>query len=217
MMSKARRQAIDWLCKLSEIQFQLALFLAEDDYDSFLEAKDLLEQLAREVLRDHDKNPVLMPDGGMASYPLELPGRGGKTIEALIAELEEAVEARLAELEARLEELRAEAIPGSLRSKYVSCGKPNCTKCPHGPYYYLRRPDGKEEYVRREDLPAVEAGIRAWKEAQDLAQKLRIARDIWHHIKIELDMLLIELEEVLPQSSREILSTDGGKIDDSHV
>lgn len=37
-----------------------------------------------------------------------------------------------------------------LREKYVRCGKPNCTKCPHGPYVYLSYRAGstvKTQYV----------------------------------------------------------------------
>jgi hypothetical protein len=30
-----------------------------------------------------------------------------------------------------------------LREKYVRCGKPGCTKCPHGPYTYLSYREGK--------------------------------------------------------------------------
>ncbi|HET7483073.1 MAG TPA: hypothetical protein VFK89_09450 [Actinomycetota bacterium] len=42
------------------------------------------------------------------------------------------------------------------RSEAVRCGKPGCTKCPHGPYWYAYyREDGKlrSRYVGRE-LPA---------------------------------------------------------------
>lgn len=34
--------------------------------------------------------------------------------------------------------------------EYRRCGKPSCTRCPHGPYWYGRR-DGKTEYIGRND------------------------------------------------------------------
>ena len=40
---------------------------------------------------------------------------------------------------AQLERTGAAELPGhkvSLRSQMVRCGKPGCTKCPHGPYWY---------------------------------------------------------------------------------
>ena len=27
--------------------------------------------------------------------------------------------------------------PGTKKSRVIQCGKPNCSKCPHGPYYYV--------------------------------------------------------------------------------
>jgi hypothetical protein len=39
-----------------------------------------------------------------------------------------------------------------LRQKFVRCGKPGCTKCPHGPYTYLSYRVGstvKTQYVGR--------------------------------------------------------------------
>ena len=201
MMSKARRQAIDWLCKLSEIQFQLALFLAEDDYDSFLEAKDLLEQLAREVVDQKKSNPELKPDGGgMVSYPLPAPGTWGKTIHDIIQELEIIIESVIAEVEKKIEELSGRAIRGKLVQKRVSCGKPNCHCCPHGPYWYLRKPDGKYEYVRRSEVEAVRKGIQAWEELRELQARLKAVRDLWKSIRSQLNWLQVELDSILPQT-----------------
>jgi hypothetical protein len=47
------------------------------------------------------------------------------------------------------------------RHESVKCGKPGCTKCPHGPYWYAYyREDGKlrSRYIGRE-LPADVAAI----------------------------------------------------------
>ncbi|OYT52449.1 hypothetical protein B6U66_01730, partial [Candidatus Bathyarchaeota archaeon ex4484_135] len=88
----------------------------------------------------------------------ELQPDGGFTAEELFRELERAIEAELAEARDRLAELQERAIPGSIRSKMVSCGKADCGKCPHGPYYYLKRPDGSEEYLGREVPPEIEDG-----------------------------------------------------------
>lgn len=50
--------------------------------------------------------------------------------------------------------------PVSYRLEPVKCGKPGCTKCPHGPYWYAYwREDGKvrSRYIGPE-LPARPAG-----------------------------------------------------------
>ena len=39
---------------------------------------------------------------------------------------------------------------GTIRVRSVVCGKPNCTKCPHSKYAYVRYRDGgkvKEKYI----------------------------------------------------------------------
>jgi len=44
----------------------------------------------------------------------------------------------------------------SFRQQFVRCGKPGCTRCPHGPYWYAYwREDGRSRsrYVGR-DLPS---------------------------------------------------------------
>jgi hypothetical protein len=50
--------------------------------------------------------------------------------------------------------------PGvSYRLESVKCGKPSCTSCPHGPYWYAYyREDGKQRsrYIGRELPPGVE-------------------------------------------------------------
>ena len=141
----------------------------------------------------------LMPDGGgVVSYPRGELQERGKTIVELVEELEGLVEEALSQLEARLEDLKRVAIPGKLRQKYVSCGKPNCSKCPHGPYWYLRTPDGKERYVRREDVPYVRAGIEAWEEAQKLEAELGALRERWKAIRAQLEWLALDLSYLTP-------------------
>lgn len=42
--------------------------------------------------------------------------------------------------------------------KHVWCGKPNCTRCPHGPYWYAKINIGKGNPIIRyigKNLPAV--------------------------------------------------------------
>ena len=48
--SKAKRQALRWLNIMAEASLHLTLFLQEDDFSDYLLAKDLLQQLAREVM-----------------------------------------------------------------------------------------------------------------------------------------------------------------------
>jgi len=143
--------------------------------------------------------PGLMPDGGgMASYPCWQSRTRGKMITELIEELQGLVEEALSQLEARLEDLKRIAIPGKLRQKYVSCGKPNCSKCPHGPYWYLKLPDGREKYVRREDVAHVKAGIEAWEEAQKLEAELEMLRERWRAIRCQLEWLALDLSCLTP-------------------
>ncbi len=71
------------------------------------------------------KNPPPSPHPALATLP------------ALAQRLQE----ELADLEARLEEKRKalEALsPLPVHWKPVRCGKESCTRCPHGPYPYLR-------------------------------------------------------------------------------
>ena len=110
----------------------------------------------------------------------ELQPDGGFTAEELFRELERAIEAELAGARDRLAELQERAIPGSIRSKMVSCGKADCGKCPHGPYYYLKRPDGSEEYLGREVPPEIEDGVEAYHQAKELGRLLRRAERLWN-------------------------------------
>ena len=120
----------------------------------------------------------------------ELQPDGGLTAEELLRELERAVEAELAEARDRLAELQERAIPGSIRSKMVPCGKSDCGKCPHGPYYYLKRPDGSEEYLGREVPPEIEDGVEAYHQAKELGRLLRRAEKLWNRSREELTELL---------------------------
>ena len=61
------------------------------------------------------------------------------------------------------------ALPGSLHAEWKRCGKPGC-RCarghPHGPYWYRRWREGgrqRKQYVPRQELPAVRAGIARWR------------------------------------------------------
>ena len=70
-------------------------------------------------------------------------------------------------------------LKGSVCVQWVTCGKPSC-KCTrgdlHGPYYYrFWREDGRlrKEYVKREDLAAVQAATRAYHEAK------QVIKDSW--------------------------------------
>ena len=48
-----------------------------------------------------------------------------------------------ARLEARGETFGSAAPNVRLRQQWIKCGKPNCTRCPHGPYWYAYwREDG---------------------------------------------------------------------------
>ena len=61
---------------------------------------------------------------------------------------------------ARLEAKGAtfDAVPRvSLRAQHVRCGKPNCTRCPHGPYWYAYWTEGgrrRSRYVGKLEGPA---------------------------------------------------------------
>jgi len=49
--SQAKQQALRWLNIMAEASLYFTLFLSEDDYESYLHGRGLLEQLAKEVLR----------------------------------------------------------------------------------------------------------------------------------------------------------------------
>ena len=64
----------------------------------------------------------------------------------------------LAQLEAQRAQLHAELAevgdfrPGSLSTSMRRCGKANCTRCPHGPYWYAYWKEGgrtRSRYVGR--------------------------------------------------------------------
>jgi len=49
----------------------------------------------------------------------------------------------------------------SLRSQYVKCGKANCTRCPHGPYWYAYWTEGgrrRSRYVGKLEDEALNPG-----------------------------------------------------------
>lgn len=56
--------------------------------------------------------------------------------------------------EARSERTFVGTHAAHLRERYIRCGKPNCTKCPHGPYTYLTYRAGstvKTEYIGKSE------------------------------------------------------------------
>ena len=122
----------------------------------------------------------------------ELQPDGGFTAEELFRELERAIEAELAGARDRLAKLQERAIPGSIRSKMVSCGKSDCGKCPygHGPYYYLRRPDGSEKYLGRAVPPEIGLGVEAYHRAKELKRLLGRAERLWNRAHEALAELL---------------------------
>ena len=78
-----------------------------------------------------------------------------------VGELSPGVECEVPRPRARLER-RGIAFPGvgpevKLRKQMVRCGKENCTRCPHGPYWYAYwNEDGKRRsrYIGKlEDVP----------------------------------------------------------------
>jgi hypothetical protein len=67
-----------------------------------------------------------------------------------------------ARLEAKGAAFDAAAPRVSLRAQTVRCGKPNCTRCPHGPYWYAYWTEGgrrRSRYVGKLEAPgAASAG-----------------------------------------------------------
>jgi len=62
-----------------------------------------------------------------------------------------------ARLEAKGADFDAAAPRVSLRAQSVRCGKPNCTRCPHGPYWYAYWTEGgrrRSRYVGKLEDPA---------------------------------------------------------------
>lgn len=60
--------------------------------------------------------------------------------------------------EAAAAELEDEGAPVTYRLESVRCGKPGCTTCPHGPYWYAYYREGgklKSRYIGKEH-PAAE-------------------------------------------------------------
>lgn len=67
-----------------------------------------------------------------------------------------------ARLEAKGADFDAAAPRVTLRSQHVRCGKPNCTRCPHGPYWYAYWTEGgrrRSRYVGKLDDPAAAAAV----------------------------------------------------------
>ena len=57
-------------------------------------------------------------------------------------------------------DLEDEAAPVTYRLESVRCGKPGCTTCPHGPYWYAYYREGgklRSRYIGKE-LPAAVEG-----------------------------------------------------------
>jgi hypothetical protein len=71
--------------------------------------------------------------------------------------------------------ITAEQQFGSLTFRYetVRCGKPNCTRCPHGPYWYVYWKDGgrtRSRYVGR-TLPQKARDVVEQKQRAKLEKK----------------------------------------------
>lgn len=76
--------------------------------------------------------------------------------------------------------LSLDDVPGmpsvSYRQRLRRCGKPNCSTCPHGPYWYAHyRQDGRSrtQYIGRE-LPADVARLVAERAAEVEDGRLRV-------------------------------------------
>jgi len=66
---------------------------------------------------------------------------------------------------------------GSLFTKRVSCSKPSCMKCPHGPYYYSSfRRDGKVKtgYWSKKPPEDLFKGIRDYRRYKELQAQLEV-------------------------------------------
>lgn len=96
-------------------------------------------------------------------------------------------------MKTRYEELKrrsyklGELLPGSLQTKWLTCGDPNC-KCKmgekHGPYYYLAfrdRETGRTTtvYVLGDELPSLKERIRNYEKFKD---------ELWKLVEIEVKM-----------------------------
>jgi hypothetical protein len=74
------------------------------------------------------------------------------------------------------------SLPGSLQREWKRCGKPSC-RCArggprHGPYWYRRWREGgtqRKTFIRREQLPAVQAALAHWRQLHPPAWALRQA------------------------------------------
>jgi hypothetical protein len=76
---------------------------------------------------------------------------------------------------------KSPGLPGSLQPERKRCGKPGC-RCTrdelHGPYWYRRwREEGKQRkaFVRRGQLPEVQAALARWRQLHPPAWPLRQA------------------------------------------
>jgi hypothetical protein len=100
-----------------------------------------------------------------------------------------ALEAKLAKIKAALAAL-GDLRPGTLSQQYNVCGNPAC-RCKatpprkHGPYYQVSftwQGKSHSQFVRREDVPAVRAQLRNYRQLRRLV-------DTWISVGIELSRL----------------------------
>jgi len=106
-----------------------------------------------------------------------------KYIEANIDQLEAQAEKLITEARTAIEELSKIAIPGTIIWRKVKCGKPSCRSCPHGPYAYLVKPDGKHEYIGKEVPWRITRGVEAWKTLKDLKPQLSTAERTYQELR----------------------------------
>lgn len=91
-------------------------------------------------------------------------------------------------------------LPGYIRTQFIRCGRANC-RCRntngHGPYYYrvlTVRGKKRKQYVKKAELPAVQAGIsERHRQMAEVRQVNQEAQENWRTLKAQirhLDQLL---------------------------
>jgi len=131
------------------------------------------------------------------SRTISLSGHHGATIpraEELFRELEQAIEAGLAEARDRLAELMRGAVAGYVRRAYVNCGKPGCRKCPHGPYPQFKEPGGNWRSISEDEYGRLLMATERWREARRVERQIERAERLWLKARELLDEALGILE-----------------------